>query len=417
MFVGAGRLNLRKVFLTLSSLVLAAQTVQAEGRASLDDLLRRVTSNPAFQISESKVDEASFQLSAAKWGRFPSFSYGLKNRREGTRETTLTLEQPVWSGGAIVSAIEAANLDLVSSKAGARQTKQNVIRDIGTNYIALRRVSETLQQVNDNIAELAKLDYTINRRVEGGVSPRSDRVTVQARMSQAKAEAQQLIGETKRLRENIEALTGVRVEGVHKLACVLPTSLSQESLLEAAFLESPELARLRAKRDANRALVSRARAELLPRLVVGVEHIDEDDTSFPREDTTTYFAVRYTLGDGLSSLAKMRVARQEAQTRALEITQAERNLREEIATLWVGFQTTNSRIPPLETLVESNLRLIQSYLAQYKVGRRTWLDVVNAQREYNQSSIGLIEAQNARCDAAFLLGVLSDKVFVSEVAS
>jgi outer membrane protein TolC len=56
-------------------------------------------------------------------------------------------------------------------------------------------------------------------------------------------------------------------------------------------------------------------------------------------------------------------------------------------------------------------------LAQYKVGRRTWLDVVNAQREYNQSSIGLIEAQNARCDAAFLLGVLSDKVFVSEVAS
>ena len=165
MLIVLGRLNLKQVFLALGSLVLAAQTVQAEGRASLDDLLRRVTSNPAFQISESKVQEASFQLNAAKWGRFPSVSYGLKNRREGSTETTLTLEQPIWSGGAIVSGIEAANLDLVSSEAGARETKQTVIQDIGKNYIALRRVSDTLQQVNDNIAELAKLDYTINRRV------------------------------------------------------------------------------------------------------------------------------------------------------------------------------------------------------------------------------------------------------------
>lgn len=416
MLIVLGRLNLKQVFLALGSLVLAAQTVQAEGRASLDDLLRRVTSNPAFQISESKVQEASFQLNAAKWGRFPSVSYGLKNRREGSTETTLTLEQPIWSGGAIVSGIEAANLDLVSSEAGARETKQTVIQDIGKNYIALRRVSDTLQQVNDNIAELAKLDYTINRRVEGGVSPRSDRVTVQARISQAEAEAQQLIGEAGRLRENIEALTGVRVQGVHKLACALPGEMSQDRLIEAARVVSPELARLRANKDANKALVSRARAELLPRLVVGVERIEEENTSFPRDDTTTYFAVRYTLGDGLSSLSKMRVARQEAQTRALEITQAERNLREEVATLWVGFQTTSSRIPSLVNLVQSNLRLIQSYLAQYKVGRRTWLDVVNAQREYNQSSIGLIEAQSARCESAFLLGVLSDKIFVSEVA-
>ena len=85
-----------------------------------------------------------------------------------------------------------------------------------------------------------------------------------------------------------------------------------------------------------------------------------------------------------------------------------------MATLLVDYRATHSRLPSLTDLVSSNLRLIQSYLAQYKVGRRTWLDVVNAQREYNQSSIGLIEAHNSKCEAAFLLGVLSGKNFVSD---
>ena len=195
----------------LSGMVLTIQLAQAEMPMSLDDLLLRVDANPSFQISESKVDEASFQLSVAQWARYPSLTYGMKNRREGTRETTVTVEQPIWSGGAIVSGIKAANLDFISSQASALETRQQVIRQIGTNYISLRRVSEKLDQVRANIAELSKLEYTINKRVKGGVSPRSDRVTVQARISQAKSEEQQLIGEAGRLRENLTALTGLSV--------------------------------------------------------------------------------------------------------------------------------------------------------------------------------------------------------------
>ena len=413
MFV-VGWSNSLMFFLTLACLFFVTPPAQAQMPTSLDDLLVRVESNPSFQISESKVDEASFQLSVAQWARYPSLTYGMKNRREGVRETTVTLEQPIWSGGAIVSGIKAANLDFISSQAGARETKQQVIKQIGTNYISLRRASEKLEQVRANIAELSKLEYTINKRVEGGVSPRSDRVTVQARISQAKSEEQQLIGEAGRLRANLMALTGLSVGDVRKLSCLVPEGLSVDILERDATLISPELARLRAKREANMALISRARAELLPRLVVGVEHVKEEDTSFPRDDTTTYFAVRYSLGDGLSSLSKMHLARQEAETRSFEIKEAERDLREELATLLVGYKATHSRLPSLTDLVASNLRLIQSYLAQYKVGRRTWLDVVNAQREYNQSSIGLIEAQNSKCEAAFFLGVLSGKKFVSD---
>ena len=409
-----GRSFLRIGIFILSGMVLTIQLAQAEMPMSLDDLLLRVDANPSFQISESKVDEASFQLSVAQWARYPSLTYGMKNRREGIRETTVTVEQPIWSGGAIVSGIKAANLDFISSQASALETRQQVIRQIGTNYISLRRVSEKLDQVRANIAELSKLEYTINKRVKGGVSPRSDRVTVQARISQAKSEEQQLIGEAGRLRENLTALTGLSVGEVRKLQCLVPEGLSVDILERDAAQISPELARLRANREANMALISRARAELLPRLVVGVEHVKEEDTSFPRDDTTTYFAVRYSLGDGLSSLSKMNLARQEAETRSFEIKEAERNLREEMATLLVDYRATHSRLPSLTDLVSSNLRLIQSYLAQYKVGRRTWLDVVNAQREYNQSSIGLIEAQNSKCEAAFLLGVLSGKNFVSD---
>jgi len=68
-------------------------------------------------------------------------------------------------------------------------------------------------------------------------------------------------------------------------------------------------------------------------------------------------------------------------------------------------------------LVESNWLLIDSFLAQYKVGNKSWLDVVNAQREYYQSVMSLIDALGDRCAAAFELQTLSGQTFVAESKS
>mgnify|MGYP002476319189 FL=1 len=51
----------------------------------------------------------------------------------------------------------------------------------------------------------------------------------------------------------------------------------------------------------------------------------------------------------------------------------------------------------MKNLVRVNAGLIDSYRRQYNIGKKSWLDVVNAQREVAQSKVLLIDAQANTC--------------------
>jgi adhesin transport system outer membrane protein len=51
--------------------------------------------------------------------------------------------------------------------------------------------------------------------------------------------------------------------------------------------------------------------------------------------------------------------------------------------------------------------VVDSYLRQYRVGRKSWLDVLNAQREVVQAEYTLVDYQSLLLGASYRLAILA----------
>ena len=73
------------------------------------------------------------------------------------------------------------------------------------------------------------------------------------------------------------------------------------------------------------------------------------------------------------------------------------------------------QLSPTELLVDSTSD-VRSYLRQYTVGRKSWLDVLNAQRELVQAQQALTDHQAMLIMASYRMKILIGKINSGSVA-
>jgi adhesin transport system outer membrane protein len=140
--------------------------------------------------------------------------------------------------------------------------------------------------------------------------------------------------------------------------------------------------------------------------VVGAEHVSNLN-AFEDSEFTAYIGIQYQLQDGFSLDSRIASAR----ARVASVDESERlakeQLRQQVAGLVRDYQAAKNQLPPLTELVESNEGLIESYLRQYRAGKKTWLDVINAQREMIQARFLLTDSYASQCASAARLELLT----------
>jgi len=72
------------------------------------------------------------------------------------------------------------------------------------------------------------------------------------------------------------------------------------------------------------------------------------------------------------------------------------DLEQKLNSAWIDAQASVIQREPLRLLSRTNAAIVDSFLRQYRVGRKNWLDVLNAQREAVQARYSLadIDAQS-----------------------
>jgi adhesin transport system outer membrane protein len=373
--------------LGLSFAVLAtpsyASTLSIEA-VNLTTVLREaVTQHPDIRSRRDDQQAAADRLEAAHWGRFPGLSAEAETR-SGDPQSVLRLEQPLWNGGRISSQIDVSQAELSVAGATLSETQLDVLLRSTGAFFDILRLESRLKTALANEAEHLRLLETIKRRVAAEVSPLTDETQAAARWRQAITERIRITQQIDTARFLLAQLVGRPVGELIPPAPINMERWNESTLIDAALRSSPERRRLLALVDAAEAQIGLAKSQSMPTVVAGYQ-FRLGAVPYGEERDRAYLGVRVQTGGGLSSLANVRAAVSK-KTAAVEAIEAhDRRLTQSVRSSCAESLALREQVEPVRNLLIGSEEIVASYLRQFQVGRKNWLDVLNAQREKAQA--------------------------------
>lgn len=345
---------------------------------------------PAVTAAEASIQASQSDVEAAKWLRFPSLSVGARLGAEdsGSLSPRLQIQQPLWAGGRITGTISRAEAVRAVAEAQLGETIQDLALQALNAYYAV--VGATVREaiLQESLAEHRRLVDSMTRRVEQEVSPLSDLELATSRAAQVQQQLSLTTAQRYTNLQRLAELTGdadVELGPVPEYSPLLHHPPTDGAVAQALVCD-PTRRRLMAEAEVAEADRKVAQASIYPR--VGVELSQDEDFG-----TRFGLVVSAQTDGGLSSFAAARGAQFRQQASLLQISVAERQLREQIILDVVENTTSAGTIESSGAAAVAAGRVTDSFMRQFITGRRTWLDVMNAVRESTSARIALIDAQ------------------------
>jgi adhesin transport system outer membrane protein len=399
---------MRLRWIIISILLLVAVPVRSEVAApapaaqDLKALLRNALERyPSIAARRQEFAAAQGALEGAKWQRYPSLSVsGAALGSNGAAPSTVSVQQILWSGGRIDGSIAAADSRMTAAAAGTLVEEQIVLERTVAAYVELQRQQARLVASEENVRRHTELYGLIARRVGQEVSSAADSALATARLAQARAERQQISAAIGNARAALQSLSGESVRTVVALDAPILGFASVQEALAAAESFSPEIARQRSLAAAATSDIDVRKGQLMPTLAARVEHLRNPIIGVNSSTDRALLAFEFQPGAGLSAFSAVREAEARRLAAMSAVEGSRLDLEQKLNAAWIDAQSSATQREPLRILARTNVAIVDSFLRQYRVGRKSWLDVLNAQREAVQALYALADVDSQALSGA-----------------
>lgn len=351
--------------------------------------------HPAVEAARANVRASGGDVRAAKWQRGPSLSVealtfegGAPVVRGDNFSANLVVDQPIWQGGRIGGTIDRAKAVQRFSEAQADETMFDIELRVTNAYYDTVRATRRAMILERGLTEHRMLVDSISRRVDQEVSPLVDLELARSRTAQLEEQlataAAQRDASLLRLRELIgDANYTLAAIPFYDPAAHHPNS---GSAIEEATTCSPTRKRAQAEALVARADAKLAQAQYMPRVSAVFSS---------NEVTGERVGVVFRAGTngGLSQFEAASAARLRRQAAELQVGAAERDVRDAINADIAENQASRQRIASSGQAATASRAVTDSYQRQFVVGRRSWLDVMNAALETTQAELAADDAE------------------------
>lgn len=392
--------SLLKIICFVLALFFFAESYALDTLNIQDAMRLAVTTHPAVLGKNNELLAATYSLEGAKWQRYPALSAQTASptiSRQGVI-TTVTIDQPLWTGGRISSNINAATAKALAVQYDLEDTQQTILTKVTNAFCSMIKFQEKLSSATESVAEHQRLLELIERRANGEISPENEVTLARARLAQSKSDRLQYELSYKNAKADLEQLTGVRIDSLTKP--LAPTNLmldknSTSSLIERAINYSPTLKRLEAQRVAAEADKETKKSILWPQLSARYSHNWEaggsDSYSVPSD--TAFLALTFQPGNGLSSLSTINQAEALISSAESNKESASKDISDRIRLAINDLSSSGNEVEVFEDLVVSSTEVYESSLRQFTLGKKTWPEVLNAWRENIQAKYSLTDSR------------------------
>jgi outer membrane protein len=409
---------------------LAALAFAAPSAAAADTLLDAIrtayASNPALHVHAAQQRATDERYVQARSGFGPQVSFTGQYGYTGalvdqpasifapaattqfaaaTGSADLSMTQSLYSGGRIGGAVEAAGADVLAGRQDLRYAENQLLQDVITAYVDVRRDRQTVEVIRDELAELTKDFEEAQARGKLGELSRTDVAQAGARV--LSAQAQLAVARGRLEVSNAEYVNAVG-QNPGELAPEPPlVGLPQtpDEAFASAERNNPQLLSAVESERAARDRVEQAKGEYRPNISLKLDAaVAPVEPYLPRQyekSASAAVVVTVPLFTSGHNASAVREAADQDNAAMSQIAATRRNVVQLAAQAWDQLAAARSAAALQERQAALEATVVEGNRLEEKAGLRTVVDMLNAVQEQTNNKLALLQSRHD----AYLAGV------------
>lgn len=412
--------NMQRIYI-LRTLLTATALIAIPGGLRSEKLELKTAVETAMQthpeINQAVENKAAteFEREQAQGQFLPQISVegsaGVRRLENGTRKSLgiasqelypveggLRVQQVLYDGGGRRNEVKRQASRTDGAAFRVEERAQFVALQVSRQYLDYLLQQRIVAASEDNIAFHSKLVGDLREGVTKGSISIADQQQAEERQQAARARLTEANQDLVNTAASFRTLTGLDlVDGAvlpPSLGASIPATL-EESLAHARE-QNPRVREAQADVDAAHAVAGKAKSEMAPTLSLeGNARIGSDIDGFRGQtnDLQAGVVMRWDVFNGGIKRAKVQEMYRREKEARYRLEQMVREAEEDVRVSWNAWDSQGKLVKELDLQSQVSDELLRSYRAQFNVGRRSLLDVLDAQNtRYNVQ----VRAETAR---------------------
>jgi TolC family type I secretion outer membrane protein len=317
------------------------------------------------------------------------------NIRTGDSATTsLNLSQPLFAGGRLAAATDAAEADVLAARERLRQAEQDLLTRVIAAYSAVRRDQQILEVARAAAAVLQTQLEETEAKVQVQENTRTDLAQAQARLASARSQLASYEAQLTISRSQYLAVVGQNPGQLEPEPDLPGLPVNPEQAFQVAEAENPSLNAAKRAEQATHARVAQARAQHLPSVNLRVQAARSPQSlaiPLPYSEAVTAQAVvtQPLFTSGLNASAVRRALELNNADR-LAIDSTRRTVVQTVAQQWAQLVSARTALASDTATVNAAEAAFFGMRQEERFGLRSTIEVLNAQQELTQAQITLL---------------------------
>lgn len=371
-----------------------------------------LVSYPTILSKQASKDAAKSDLTASKLRFLPNPSFNTQNNQVSfdggvntgyMPSTNVTVSQPLWMGGSLLAGLTKSDARLNAADFALLEARQDISNRLITVYVEWLRTYLKIQALEENVRLHERLVDLISKRYHEGVASGVDRDLGMSRLHQARAELESQRSIEQSTLTTISELVGQSISRQQLTSKpAKPVAIpNRQTGISVGLDRSIAMKRVKFEVDASNAEAKEIQAQSLPQVSFQAQR-QVGNAYYPGAPGFNAYGLvmSYTPGGGLSSFAATSAARDRARSAALQAETVKRDLTDKLNSEYNEYEFALLKKDNLQRAVTLSGDISSSYDRQYLVGRKNWLDLMNAVRESAQTKIQLADAEGSLIGAS-----------------
>ncbi|WP_309661896.1 TolC family protein [Sphingomonas sp.] len=341
-------------------------------------------------------------------------SIGLADQTLYPIEGDLIFDQLLFNSGGREAEIkrQASRTDAAASRVEERS--EFVALNVARTYIDFLLQQRLVAIAEDNATFHERLAGDLREGVSKGSISVADQQQAEERLQSARARVTEAKEDLETAGITFRTLTGMQIDSVSMppdLSQFVPATLEEGEAL--ARVNNPRVQEAIADLNTSREEIRAARADIGPRVnLEGRARAGHDIDGFAGRttDLQANVVLRWLLYNGGTKEANVREQRNRADEVHARLFQRTRQAEEDTRTAWSRLQNQSRLVTELETQSRITDDLLLSYREQFNIGRRSLLDVLDAQNTRNNVQAQTETARLAKLYAQYRVLAATDKL-------